>query len=115
MQDHMRKHITIDTKVTFTSPAFIPPALRRLLLFAILFVPLLFVDLAVLFRLTSFIIAAWRITKGSQTAHTLLTSLFAGARPGYCGPVAEGEKMVVRSREMGGEEQGELAGGAGDR
>ena len=105
----MRKDIAIDTKVTLTSPTFIPPTLTSLLSLTILLIPLRAIDLAVLFSLSPLSIATRWTAKRNQTAHTLRATLLAGARPGYRGPVAKRKEVVVRSCEMGGEEESKLA------
>lgn len=109
MQYHMRKNITIDTKVTLTRPTFIPPTLTSLLRLTVFLIPLRAIDLAVLFSLSPLSITTRWTAKRNQTAHTLRATLLAGARPRYRGPVAERKEVVVRSCEMGGKEESKLA------
>ena len=109
MQHHVRKDIAIDAKVTLTSPTFIPATFTSLLRLTIFLVPLRAIDLAVLFSLSPLSITTRWTAKRNQTAHTLRATLLAGARPGYRGPVAERKEVVVRPREMGGEEESKLA------
>lgn len=127
MQHHVAEHIAIDTEMTLASPTLIPRALTRPLLAVLIilhpFPPLQMpVQHTPCRRLPLLPQRALRqlLLRGNagklrETADAVLGVLLARAAPGDSGPVAQGEEVVVASRQVCGEEEGELAAGTSHR
>ncbi len=103
MQHLMTRNIAINAKVTPARLALVSTRLRRALrsLTPRANLPIL---QPVILRRNS--------RKRRQTAEALRAPLLSRARPGYFDPVTEREEVVVRPRQMRGENEGKIAGRA---
>ncbi len=103
MQHLMTRNIAINAKVTSARLALIPTRLRS---------PLRALSprprFPVLPSVSPIILRRHR-RKRRQTAKTLRAPLLPRARPGYFDPIAEREEVVVRPRQMRGENEREIA------
>ena len=102
--------IAIDAEEAMASPALVPPTLTN--------PPRLLRPLASILQLLPSQPPLFRIRRardlrkrGHAREAGMLARSFRGTGPGDLGPVLQGEEMVVGAREMGGEDEGEAAGG----
>ena len=126
MQNHMTKHIAVDAEVALADSTFVPCALARFLLLAIVILPqfcrggdfpirnCLSVSLGSRCVHVGILFFIRRLGECAEAANAIFATHLAGALPAYFGPIAKREQVVVASREMGRKEKGELAAGTCD-